>query len=178
MSLTMNPESPASSPIDEKKKSTPFRRKFTQEEDDKIRYLVEEKGMTNWSEIAELVQNRTTKQCRDRYNNYLSPGITNKPWTNEEDDLLREKVREMGNKWTEIALFFNGRGPNNIKNRWHKVLLKEEQDSRKYGQRTVSPPSFIRQIQKVPYTLTNVAILPYEEDCFSQVDETFEWFIE
>ena len=103
----------------------PFRRKFTQEEDNEIKYLVEEAGIDNWLEIAEKLGTRTAKQCRDRYNNYLSPGITNMPWSAEEDQLLRDKVAEFGNKWTQIAIFFPCRGSNNLKNRWHKVLSKE-----------------------------------------------------
>lgn len=90
-----------------------------------IKTLYDNDGLRDWNEIAEKVPGRTAKQCRDRYQNYLSAGITNKPWTDEEDQILREKVREIGNKWKEISAFLPGRGSNNIKNRWHKVISLE-----------------------------------------------------
>lgn len=99
------------------------RRKFTREEDAKIKEMAD-KGVSDWSEIAKHIKNKTPKQCRDRYYNYLEPGITNSPWTYEEDMLLFKKAKEFNNRWTEIASFFPGRGPNNIKNRWHKFVSK------------------------------------------------------
>lgn len=101
------------------------RRRFTSEEDSIIKKAFEEDGIKNWNIIAERVPDRTAKQCRDRYVNYLKGNIFNDKWTTNEDNLLREKVKQIGKKWKEITEFFPGRGTNNIKNRWHKVISHE-----------------------------------------------------
>lgn len=101
-----------------------FRRKFTPREDEIIKAIVDTWGTNKWDYIATLLPERTARQIKDRYNNYLSPDMTNLPWTREEDDLLRQKVDEYGNHWVIIATFFVGRSSNNVKNRWHKVLVK------------------------------------------------------
>ena len=43
------------------------------------------------------------KQCRERWNNHLSPDVSKAAWTaNEEAELMRLHGVH-GNKWTEIA---------------------------------------------------------------------------
>lgn len=101
------------------------RRRFTKEEDRRIKELYIKKGIKKWEELAQQMENRTAKQCRDRYFNYLDPNIKNLEWTPEEDEILREKVMEIGNKWCDISFYLPGRGANNIKNRWNRVLSKE-----------------------------------------------------
>ncbi|OHS95821.1 hypothetical protein TRFO_38024 [Tritrichomonas foetus] len=94
------------------------RHKFSQDEDDLLRKLVNEHGATNWRFIAENIPGRSARQCRDRWKNYLMPGISNAPWTPEEDQLLEQKYAEMGSQWSRIAKFFPSRTDINIKNRW------------------------------------------------------------
>lgn len=72
----------------------------------------------SWSQVANLLPNRTARQVRERYKNFLSPGLTNKPWTKEEDNLLKEAYDRLGPKWAKITSYFNGRSEINIKNRW------------------------------------------------------------
>lgn len=57
----------------------------------------------NWSSIAAMMDCRTAKQCRERYNNYLKPGLVRGPWSPEEDVLLQELHIQRGNKWTEVG---------------------------------------------------------------------------
>ena len=101
------------------------RKRFTQEEDATLKSLVDKLGVKLWDEIALHMPNRTARQCRDRYNNYLFKEITHQPWTPEEDKLILEKYQEYGPHWVKIAKFLNGRSGNNIKNRWHKYLNKQ-----------------------------------------------------
>ena len=109
-----------------------FRNKFTQEEDNKLKYLVETLKIKKWSEISKHLPGRNTKQCRDRYSNYLSPNLTNQIWSNEEDQLLEKLVNQHGTKWVYLSQFFNGRSGNNLKNRWHKVLNKNDNDNNEH----------------------------------------------
>lgn len=112
------------SPEDDKKKSA--RQMFTPEEDKQLIELVKEFGDRNWRMISKKMEKRTTRQCRERYRNYLSPNLTNGPWTAEEDLLLEQKYVELGPKWAAIAQFFKNRSDVNIKNRWasnrHKAM--------------------------------------------------------
>ena len=101
------------------------KRRFTPEEDQLIKQLVEEKKCSSWEEVAKHVPGRTGCQCRDRYNSYLFNETKNtKKWTDEEDQLLIKKYQEFGPHWVKISQFFNGRTGNQIKNRWHKSLVK------------------------------------------------------
>jgi hypothetical protein len=102
------------------------RRNFTQEEDELLRILVAQYGTSNWSLIARLMPDRSRRQCRERWRNYLSPEIGHSEWTLEEDDLLREKVSRLGTKWALIAAFFPNRTPENIRNRWRVLQRRSE----------------------------------------------------
>ena len=97
------------------------RQMFSPQEDDLLRELVREFGDQQWKLIAQRMPNRTTRQCRERYKNYLAPEIKNGPWTADEDQLLKEKYEELGPKWSTIATFFTSRSDVNIKNRWTSI---------------------------------------------------------
>jgi hypothetical protein len=102
------------------------RRKFTQEEDLKLRSLVESLGMNSWDEIAGYLPGRNGRQCRDRHKNYLVDSLVTLPWTPEEDAIVIQKFHQIGPKWVEIGKLLSGRSGNNVKNRWHKRLCKQD----------------------------------------------------
>ncbi|OHS99983.1 hypothetical protein TRFO_33442 [Tritrichomonas foetus] len=103
-----------------------LRRKFTEEEDRFLSQLVAEMGPRKWDQIAKRMPNRTARQCRDRYSNYLIPGFFNGEWSREEDELLYSKYQEFGPKWAIIKEFFKNRSPNSIKNRWNYFVSRAE----------------------------------------------------
>ena len=82
-------------------------------------------GIEKWSDIAKRVPGRMGKQCRERWCNYLDPSIRKGPWTDEEDRVLVEKQKVMGNKWTQIAKLIPGRPQAVIKNRWNSFVHKK-----------------------------------------------------
>ena len=98
---------------------------FTPEEDDRLRELVGKHGENNWFHIASKMPKRDTRQCRERWFNYLSPKVINGVWTGPEDELLAEKVAIFGRKWKSIEPFFPGRTDINIKNRWNFLQKKK-----------------------------------------------------
>ena len=57
---------------------------WTKEEDQKLLKGIELYGLHQWNLISEIVGNRTSKQCKERYFNHLDPNIVRKPWTDEE----------------------------------------------------------------------------------------------
>lgn len=94
------------------------RQKFTPDEDARLVELVKIHGNHSWKKIATIMKTRSTRQCRERYINYLSPNLTNGPWSAHEDKFLIEKVKEMGPRWSKIVRFFPTRSDVNIKNRY------------------------------------------------------------
>lgn len=103
----------------------PNRKKFSQEEDELLKKIVSKSGPKNWKSIASLMTNRTSRQCRDRYHNYLAPGFNRSDWNEEEDKLLADKYLEFGPKWTSLKIFFNNRTANDIKNRYNYTVSKK-----------------------------------------------------
>ena len=98
---------------------TMFRKKFTTEEDERLKMLVSRYGQSDWHKISREMPGRTGRQCRCRYNNYLMPGFINAKFTQDEDDLLVKMVESLGHKWTMIAHYFPGRSAGVLKNRWN-----------------------------------------------------------
>jgi hypothetical protein len=93
--------------------------KFTAAEDARLQSLVHDWGTANWHQIAEMMGGgRTTRQCRERWQNYLRGDIINGPWTAEEEELLVEKYAEYGPIWRTIQSFFPARTDIDIKNCW------------------------------------------------------------
>ena len=102
--------------------------KFTPAEDQLLSSLVPQFGLKSWAVIARLLPGRTPRQCRDRWNHYLSPKINISSWTPEEDQLLIQKVHELGNKWSKIAQFFPGRNGISIRNHCCKLSRQPHAD--------------------------------------------------
>ncbi|KAJ3445552.1 snRNA-activating protein complex subunit [Anaeramoeba flamelloides] len=82
-------------------------------------------GNSNWAQVSVFVYGRNSKQCRERWNNQLNPDINRSQFTIEEEELLIQKQKELGNKWTTIAQFFENRPDNMIKNAWHSLRVRK-----------------------------------------------------
>merc|ERR1711991_228474 len=54
------------------------------------------RGLTKWSEIADLIPGRIGKQCRERWFNHLDPRIKKGAWSEEEDKILIESQNQNG----------------------------------------------------------------------------------
>jgi hypothetical protein len=105
--------------------SKQHRKKFTKEEDERLKKLVKKYGTKKWEEIASFMPKRCGRQCRNRYFNPLVDNLKKGPWTAEEDALVMDKYAEIGAHWVQISKFLLGRSGNDVKNRWYKILSKK-----------------------------------------------------
>ena len=99
--------------------------KFSPCDDDRLRHIVEVLGDEDWNLIAQYMQYRNPRQCRERWQNYLCPSLNRSPWTDEEDRLLLQKQKELGSRWVQIATFFRNRTDAMVKNRFHVLKRRE-----------------------------------------------------
>jgi hypothetical protein len=106
------------------KNLVPPRSKFTPVEDAALVRLVGANPKPDWRIVSQLLLTRTPRQCRERYNNYLSPDIARAEWTAEEEMLLVEQYRKFGPQWKKMKAFFPNRTCVNIKNQWPKVVAR------------------------------------------------------
>lgn len=134
---------------------------FTKEEDERLLALVSLFGINdknNWYFIANNIAGRTPRQCRERYQLFLSDGVRKKEkWTKEEDDLLISKYKIIGPHWKKLEQFFEGRTSYNIKNRFISLNRRspqfptQEEESNQITPSTLSTP--IMKKEKNKYNL-------------------------
>ncbi|XP_076874923.1 v-myb avian myeloblastosis viral oncogene homolog-like 2a [Brachyhypopomus gauderio] len=99
------------------------RTKWTLEEDNNLKSLVQRLGPHNWNSIALLLPGRTEQDCRYRFTTVLDPDLVKGSWTKEEDEKLIEFVTKFGEKkWTRIARHLKGRRGKQCRERWHNHL--------------------------------------------------------
>jgi hypothetical protein len=116
---------------------------WKKQEDELLASLVEEHGPKDWSKIANKMAQtghvRMGKQCLERWFNHLSPEVRKEAWTAEEDRVIIESHRQLGNKWTAISRLLNGRPANAIKNHWNSTLKRQVQFGSEIGSGSPRP---------------------------------------
>ena len=125
--MSANSESSASN---QKPNKTSTRKYFTAEEDIKLLELIKKYNF-DWKKISNEMNNRTVRQCKDRYHHYLSPDICREKWTHDEDNLLLSTVEAQGKKWKLFENIFTGRTEIDIRNRYNILMRRINKETQK-----------------------------------------------
>jgi hypothetical protein len=120
------------------KRAAHTRKRFTREDDKKLKMLVEKYG-ANWKKIEENFDDRCARQLKDRWNYCLNPNLNAAPFTFQEDLLLYKLLQNIGNKWRTIAEFFPGRSDVALKNRWKMIQRHNKKNNNTPN--AVKPPA-------------------------------------
>jgi hypothetical protein len=122
---------------------------WTNEEDAIILQCID-KGMVKWTDIADCVSGRSSKQCRERWSNHLDPSLKKGNWDEEEDKLLAVAQSVIGNCWSRMAKAIPGRSENAIKNRWNSAVHKKAQAGISHSERAVLTELILKRIETIP----------------------------
>lgn len=111
---------------------TRTRAPFNPVEDFQLIQLVKQFGNENkhtWHLIANQMKGRSARQCRERYQLYLTDKIKkNKKWEKEEDEILLSKYSILGPKWKKMEEYLKGRNSYSIKNRFISLSRKMKKE--------------------------------------------------
>lgn len=109
------------------------RSNWTVEDDALLKGLVNEYGANKWNSISRLFNRftktgkKTSRQCRDRWINFVNPLIKRTKATFEETIKLCETFLLYGKRWSIIAKTLN-RTEHWVKKHWKKVIKGENGD--------------------------------------------------
>lgn len=106
------------------------------QEDEALLSLLSQEECPKWATIAERlneihgINDKSGKQCRERWLNHLNPEINKMSWTEEEEQILFFYQELLGNKWSYISKYIPGRPESAIKNHFYSSV---RQGIRKYN---------------------------------------------
>ncbi|CAD6245179.1 unnamed protein product [Miscanthus lutarioriparius] len=99
---------------------------WSPEEDLLLVSYVQEHGPENWRAVPSSTGlMRCSKSCRLRWTNYLRPGIKRGNFSDQEEKIIIDLQKLLGNKWSTIASYMTDRTDNDIKNYWNTHLKKK-----------------------------------------------------
>uniref|UniRef100_J3MD19 Uncharacterized protein n=1 Tax=Oryza brachyantha TaxID=4533 RepID=J3MD19_ORYBR len=99
---------------------------WTAEEDQKLVGFLLTHGHCCWRVVPKLAGLlRCGKSCRLRWTNYLRPDLKRGLLSDDEERLVIELHKQLGNRWSKIAARLPGRTDNEIKNHWNTHIKKK-----------------------------------------------------
>jgi hypothetical protein len=87
-----------------------------------LKSLVQQWGTKNWKVVASQLENRTPRQCRDRWNQHLDRDFNRDEWTAEDDEQIIEGFQKFGLKWHSIAKLLSKRSASSVQKRFSYLI--------------------------------------------------------
>ncbi|KAG8158753.1 hypothetical protein KVR01_011196 [Diaporthe batatas] len=103
---------------------------WTAQENSRLVWLIKRypnQSQLHWVEIAREHGTRDAKQCRERWDNHLKPGLNRDKITPEEGEEIMRWVALNGNKWAPLGRHL-GRPENMVKNYYYQESKKSERE--------------------------------------------------
>lgn len=94
---------------------------WTNVEDEILKASISKYGLNQWSRVSSLLPNKTAKQCKQRWQEWLDPRIRKSEWTKEEDEKLLSLIKLRPNQWNSIGIMMN-RTVNQCIERYQQLL--------------------------------------------------------
>lgn len=120
---------------------------WSRQEDAQLLSLVQRmQHPVKWSYVAQNMEGRSGKQCRERYVNHLNPLLKHCDWSPIEDATIFHLYNTTGSQWATMSKMIPGRTDNGIKNRFHNLRrqLEREDEQRMRLSKTGDFPEEVR----------------------------------
>lgn len=98
---------------------------WTNTEDETLKVSVSKYGLNQWARVSSLLAQKTAKQCKARWVQWLDPSIRKIEWSKEEDEKLLHLAKLMPTQWQTIAPMV-GRTATQCEERYRKLLDEAE----------------------------------------------------
>jgi pre-mRNA-splicing factor CDC5/CEF1 len=91
-------------------------------EDEILKAAVMKYGKQQWARVASLLNRKSAKQCKARWNEWLDPSIRKVEWSREEDEKLLHLAKLMPAQWKTIGPLVGGRTSVQCQERYETLL--------------------------------------------------------
>lgn len=91
-------------------------------EDEILKAAVMKYGKHQWARVASLLNRKSAKQCKARWNEWLDPSVKKVEWSREEEEKLLHLAKLMPSQWKTIAASLEGRTAIQCQEHYERLL--------------------------------------------------------